>query len=457
MSESKRDVLDAQLSRRQLLKVGVGVPLSAAFLAACGSWWSDHRPLGGTRTAAPSAAPSAAPVGRAIGRSQRRRVGCPVGAPRRAPHRRLASAPAENFSGQNIVVTSRGAGFDDTGMFKKAKADWEARTGGTVEFQVFTAFGDFDVKYAGYLASQDSSVDLLYTYEAFTQTYGERLYEDLSAQDTSDFVPGTVTTARTLDGVFRALPAQAELVIFAFNADQFEKAGIDPDAVPDTWAGLYAFSDALKGQTKFGHASSILSPGHCLPWFLTYYNSTPSPLLSDDRTQLMFDNQDHKDSLQTLMDGIDAGFYDMDAMYLATSYDHTKIWYNGDAASTTTFTELIITGLDPAQSQIVDFVRRGEDAGRQVGRDGHLQRLRGVRASTSTPPRRRPRSRSPMRWPGSRRRSRSPWARTSRRCRRAGCRCSRIPTSRRTTRSPTSCSSRRRATPTAGARRTSRT
>ena len=84
----------------------------------------------------------------------------------------------------------------------------------------------------------------------------------------------------------------------------------------------------------------------------------------------MFDNQDHKDSLQTLMDGIDAGFYDMDAMYLASSYDHTKIWYNGDAASTSTFTELIITGLDPAQSQIVDFVRVAKMPGVKSGGTG---------------------------------------------------------------------------------------
>ena len=331
---NRDEISELQLSRRALLRAGVAVPLSAAFLAACGSSGASTAP-----TAAPTAAATAAPTAAA------------TAAPTAAP-----TAAAENFAGTTIVVSSRGAGFDDTGMFKKAKADWEARTGGKVEFQVFSAFGDFDIKYAGYVTSQDPAVDLLYTYEAFTQTYGPRLYADLSAEDQSDYVPGTISTAKTLDGVFRALPAQSEMVIFAFNKKMFADAGIDPDNVPKTWTELYGFTDKLKSGIRYPHASSILSAGHALPWFLTYYNSTPSPLLSEDRTKLMFDNQDFKDSLQVFMDGVDAGFYDPDALYLASSYDHTKIWYEGNAASTTTFAELIVTGLDPAQSKISDQV-----------------------------------------------------------------------------------------------------
>jgi ABC-type glycerol-3-phosphate transport system substrate-binding protein len=290
----------------------------------------------------------------------------------RGAHAQSTAPATEDFTGVHLIVTTRGAGFDDTGMFKRAVESWTARTGGTVEFQLFSAFTDFDIKYAGYVTSQDPSVDLLYSYEGFNLTYGERLYEDLGplVGDTSDFLPGALKTHTTLDGKLRVLPCQGELVLFAYNAQQYEAAGIDPDAPPDTWAGLYEHADAFRSADIYGHISGILAPGHSLPWFFTYYNSTGQPFLSDDRRSIAFDNPEFDLSLQTLMDGIDAGFYDPDGLYLATTYDHTKPFYEGAAASTTTFGELVMEALDPEKSPNAEHIRTALMPGVRPGTSG---------------------------------------------------------------------------------------
>lgn len=250
--------------------------------------------------------------------------------------------------------------------------DWMARTGGEVEFQTFSAFSDFDIKYAGYVTSSDPSTDLLYSYEGFNLTYGERLYEDLGplVGDTSDFLPGALTTHSTSDGKLRVLPCQGELVLFAYNARQFEEAGIDPNSPPDTWAGLYEYADKLRNGKRYGHISGILAPTHCLPWFFTYYNSTGKDFLTADRRSIAFDNQEFDSCLQTLMDGIDAGFYDPDGLYLASSYDHTKVFYAGDGASTTTFAELAMEAMDPTASKVADQVRVSLMPGVKAGTSG---------------------------------------------------------------------------------------
>ena len=71
-------------------------------------------------------------------------------------------------------MDTRSGSFDDTGTFKTAKDSWEARTGGKVQFNVFSEFNDFDKKYTGYIATKDGTTDVLYTYDAFTQIYGPR-------------------------------------------------------------------------------------------------------------------------------------------------------------------------------------------------------------------------------------------------------------------------------------------
>ena len=314
------------ISRRQLLKVVLAAPLAAAFLEACS-----------LSSSSPSAAPASAGGG-----------GAASAVPSAAGT--AAASAAENFSGITLLVDTRSGSFDDTGTFKTAKTNWEARTGGKVKFNVFSDFNDFDTKYAGYIATKDGSVDVLYTYDAFNQIYGPRLFDDITstAGDTSDFVPYDLKTFTTPDGKTRALPVQAEMVIYMFNKKMYADAGMDPANPPDTWDGLYKYASKLHQGKIYGHIAGWLAPGHALIWFLTFYNSTKEKLLSDDRQTLAFDNDTFERSLATMLNALDSGFVDPDGLYLKTSYDHSKVFYNAGAASTTAFCEEAMDGLGRA-------------------------------------------------------------------------------------------------------------
>jgi multiple sugar transport system substrate-binding protein len=354
VGERERDadrLLQLSLSRRQLLKAGTAAPLAAAFLAACSSTTTSPAASTGGASAAASAAPSAA-----------------------------ASGAAENFSGITLNVNTRSGSFDDTGTFKTAKQNWETRTGGKVKFNVFSEFNDFDTKYAGYITTKDPTVDVLYTYDAFNQTYGPRLFDDLTAKvgDTSDYVPDDLKTFVTPDGKIRALPVQAEMVIYQYNAKRYGDAGIDPANPPGTWQELYKFASKLHVGKAYGHVAGWLAPGHALIWFLTFYNSTGSKLLSDDRTTLQFDNDDFELSLNVMLDGLNSGFCDPDGLYLKTSYDHSKVFFNDGAASTTAFCEEAMNGLGRAsgagaaanKSIIADQIRFALMPGVKAGGSG---------------------------------------------------------------------------------------
>jgi ABC-type glycerol-3-phosphate transport system substrate-binding protein len=323
-----------------LLRAGVAAPLAAAFFAACGTSSSTPTSAGSSSAAASAAATTSAAAS----------ASAPASAAAASVAGSAAASAAENFSGITLVVDTRSGSFDDTGTFKTAKTNWEARTGGKVQFNVFSQFNDFDTKYTGYIATKDPTVDVLYTYDAFNQIYGPRLFEDITATagDTSDFVPDDLKTFVTPDGKLRGLPVQAEMVIYMYNKKRYADAGIDPANPPNTWQELYKSAAKLHVGKAYGHVAGWLAPGHALIWFLTFYNSTGKPLLSDDRQQLLFDNNEFQLSLQTMLDALDMGFVDPTGLYLATSYDHSKVFYNDGAASTTAFCEEAMDGLGRA-------------------------------------------------------------------------------------------------------------
>ena len=310
------------LTRRRFLLATAAAPLTAAFLAACGSTSSpaDTAPIA-------SGPATSAPAGTGTGAG--------------------AADSGENFSGIDIVVVTRAGRFDDTATFRTARQNWERRTGGRVTFTIVSEYADFDGRYAGYIKAKDSSADVLYLYDAANQRYGTELFEDLTGRvgDTSDFVPADLRTFATPDGKLRGLPVQAEMVVYAFNKRRFADAGLDPANPPDTWQALYRHAKQLRQGPVFGHVAGWLAPGHALIWFLTFYNSTGQKLLSDDRTQLLFDNDDFELSLQTMLDGLTSGFVDPGGLHLATSYEHSQVFFGDAAASTTAFCEEIIDGL----------------------------------------------------------------------------------------------------------------
>ena len=226
---------------------------------------------------------------------------------------------------------------------KNAKASWEPRTGGKVEISSLD-FGDVPIKYAGVIASQDSSVDVVYTYAGFMGQFGERLYDDIGplAGDTSAWLPSTLGIMSPA-GVLRALPVHSETEIFIYNKEHFEAAGADPDNIPQTWDELYALAPKLTSGNRYPCVAPWIAPTgrKSILYWLVYYNSFPdAKFVSDDNTQVLFDNDAGLKTWQAIERGFKAKFFDPVGVSLANDYESGLVFNQGQSASQINYSEL---------------------------------------------------------------------------------------------------------------------
>lgn len=305
--------LQKMLSRRQILKAGAAAPLSAAFLAACGPAASPSpSPAPSTAASAPaSTAASAAPS---------------------------PSPEPVSYAGTTIQVWSGGTVAPPA---EKAAAEWEAATGGKAVITV-VPFAERALKFAGLISAQDPAVDVLYISGQFAGQFGDRLYDDIGATgvDTSDFVPAILPILSS-DGALRGLPVHSEMEIFIYNKTMFEAAGLDADSPPDTWDALYAAAPKLIDGDRYGCAvpwTIGYGPG---AYFLCFLNSIPdAKLLSEDRTQLLFDNEAGLQAFKTIEAGFKAKFFDPNIDPTIDDYGTGKMYNAKQTASQINFAEL---------------------------------------------------------------------------------------------------------------------
>jgi multiple sugar transport system substrate-binding protein len=346
-------MLRRAMTRRRFLKLGAAVPLSmSALAAACG---------GSEETAAPPAEPAqpAEP-------SAPPETGTPAetGVP--------AEPAAENFEGTTIQVTTRPNLDNEVEGFKEAIVNWEARTGGKVNFNL-VPYEEIAVKWAGYLASEDDSVDVLYGLEALIGQYGPQLYLDLTDKvDVSDFVPAAVQ-ANSVEGRLYGVPIHSEMAFFIYNKEYFQTAGLDPENIPQTWAELYEAAPALNADGHTANATTLLFPAENLMFFAIFLNSTDTTLLTDDLRQVNFQNDEGLLAFQTWSDGISSGFFDKSLLNSAGElYDTGKVFNNGETASMINYVELWGDAIDPAQSKVADVVGTSIMPGCKAGKTGSV-------------------------------------------------------------------------------------
>jgi len=305
--EPGADAGSRAVSRRRLLQIGVSVPLASWLLEACSS--SSSQPSG------------SAPNG------------------------------PENFKGVTLqVVTRDGGGMDNTAPGIKAAIDsWSKRTGGNVQFTLL-GFTDVPIKYAGYVASQDSSVDILYAADPFVGQFQDKLYLDLTHQvgNTSVFLPGTIQ-ALTRDGHLYALPIHSEMEFFIYNKQYFQEAGLNPDNPPNTWEELFAAAPKLKKGNRTANATPLLAPNEVIFYFAIFMNSTPTKLISPDGRKLQVGGSDGLSVFQTWYDGVVTHkFFDSSVLTdPGSEYDTGKIFNQGNTASMLNFSELYEDATNP--------------------------------------------------------------------------------------------------------------
>ena len=317
-------LLDAELTRRDVLRGGL-LAGSAAFIAACGAGAASPSAAAPTAAATPAAATPA-----------------PTAAPATAGPTIVASptAAAESFPGVTLNVWTT---LTPEQLVKNAKAIWEPKTGGTVNITTLD-FGDVPIKYAGVISSQDSTVDVVYTYAGFLSQFGDRLYDDLTplVPDVSPWLPSTIGVLQT-NGILRALPVHSETEIFIYNKAMFAEAGADPDNIPQTWDELYALSPKLTKGNRYPCVVPWIAPTgrKSILYFLVYYNSFPdAKFVSDDYSQVLFNNEAGLETFRCIERGFKAGFFDPAGVTLQNDYESGLVFNAGDSASQINYSEL---------------------------------------------------------------------------------------------------------------------
>jgi multiple sugar transport system substrate-binding protein len=254
--------------------------------------------------------------------------------------RMLRAQAAEDFSGVTLRVWTT---LTPATLVNNAKALWEPRTGGRVEVTSLD-FGDVPIKYAGVIVSQDASVDVLYTYAGFMGQFGDRIYDDISGlvPDTSAWLPSTIGIMSP-GGVLRALPVHSETEIFIYNKEQFAAAGVDPDNIPQTWDELYQLAPKLTQGNRYPCVVPWIAPSgrKTILYYLVYFNSFPNAkFVSDDYTQVGFDNEAGLETWRAIDRGFKAKFFDPVGVSLENDYASGLVFNQGLSASQINYSEL---------------------------------------------------------------------------------------------------------------------
>lgn len=302
MTDDKRTPnaqLSGAVSRRQVLKGGL-MAGSAAFLAACGTTQSSSAP-------ASAAPPSKAPTG--SGASA-------------APASEAPTAEPVSYAG---VTLNNSTGGYSIPAYQIGLDAWKAETGGNATFTNIP-FDEKSIKYASFIATQDASWDLHYTYDIFMQRFGTRLLLPLEGNytgDLSDFIqtalPGFTTQS---DQVLRGLPIHFSAWLWTWNPELFEAIGEDGSNPPDTYEGLFALTPKFVEKKIIPCAQPWQGAGGTFAklYWTHIYNSTGHPMFSDDRTQVMFDGPEGLAAFQTIEAGLKSGWWD--ARYLNITNEH---------------------------------------------------------------------------------------------------------------------------------------
>jgi multiple sugar transport system substrate-binding protein len=260
-----------------------------------------------------------------------------------------ASAPVvagpDAFKGITLNV-----GCNPTGVqpAQAAGALWAAKTGGKVN-AVVIPYAERATDYATMIVSKDPHYDVLFGSVDFVSNFGDRIYEDLGDLGgmTKDLIPAALNQL-TKGGKLYAAPLFADMEFFIYNKQDWTAAGLDPAKVPTTWAELYALAPKL----NTGGRAANVTPWNTIgvPYWISMYNSLGGQLFSEDKTQVLFDNDKALKTWQTVEAGFKQQFFGIAAAN-ATGDADTQVLFNQNLGAseinTANFWSQIL-GSDPA-------------------------------------------------------------------------------------------------------------
>ncbi|GGX88131.1 ABC transporter substrate-binding protein [Litchfieldella qijiaojingensis] len=104
------------------------------------------------------------------------------------------------------------------------------------------------------------------------------------------FYPALMENGR-LDGKTYGIPFQRSTIVFYWNKDAFEAAGLDPERPPETWEEMAEMGAAIR-EASGGEQWGVMVPSTGYPYwmFQAFSFQNGHRLMSDDGTEVYFDD-----------------------------------------------------------------------------------------------------------------------------------------------------------------------
>ena len=103
-----------------------------------------------------------------------------------------------------------------------------------------------------------------------------------------------------VDGKHYAIPYRTEVMTIIYNKEIFEKAGLDPEKAPETWADVVEYGKAITalGDGIYGFGLCGYGSGNCTAQVYTLMFSNGVELLNEDQTAAAFNTPEGVEALQ---------------------------------------------------------------------------------------------------------------------------------------------------------------
>ena len=214
---------------------------------------------------------------------------------------------------------------------KAAAKIWGAKYGATVNAQVIP-YAERATDFATMIVSKDPHYDVLFASVDFVSNFGARLYDDLGDLGglTADLVPAALGQL-TNGGKLYGAPLFADMELFIYNKQDWRDAGLDPEKIPTTWDELYGFATKLNVNGRDANATPWNIGG--VPFWLSLYNSLGGKLFNDDKTQLLFNNDQALQVWQSVEKGFQSKFFGLAGANAPGGDTDVQVLFNQHKAS----------------------------------------------------------------------------------------------------------------------------
>ena len=218
------------------------------------------------------------------------------------------AAPAEATM-QKITILSQPSPPEAKGMlpaFKEAtgiEGEWNE-----------IPFSDLQAKYATILAGQDSSFDVLYSWDGLTALFGASLYDPLNDkfdQAVLDDIPPPVIQDATVGGSLRVMPFSVLVYVGFYNKDIFEEAGFDPEKPPESWQEVFEMAPKLNKETtgddqtdRYTWLWPLQSSNGVFVFYAIFLNGAAGSMYSADFKSVAFNSAEGLDAMQAVYDAL---------------------------------------------------------------------------------------------------------------------------------------------------------